>query len=179
MTNLDGWWAQSSKRYSIGWSGFSNRRWSLTNWCNQTGQRWPTSSVREIRSTGWPNCRFRLWFNCKLKVMHHYLHRWQLVSIRRLLIVSPEGCQYRKWIIDQAVVIWGEVPGKPGNTNTFSLACPMQHPIHHCVSNQTLLKPSACTPAYGVPNWSLYRNRIWTKTWWRVLCHLRTEQDNC
>jgi len=73
----------------------------------QAGETRPTTSVREIRSTGRLNWRFWLSFNLKWQMMRRYLCRWHLVSLWRLLIASPENRKCWKWLLDQGVVIWG------------------------------------------------------------------------
>jgi len=76
------------KRDSIAWSVFGRSWWPFPNGCNHSGETWPTTSGREIRSMGWPNWSFRVVLNLKRKMMQLHLRRQHLVSIWRILIVS-------------------------------------------------------------------------------------------
>ena len=59
IMNLARWWAHSPKWYSTTRRVFGRNRWRLTNWRNQDVGTWPTTSLREIWSTGRPNRKFR------------------------------------------------------------------------------------------------------------------------
>jgi len=145
MTNLAGWWAQSPQQYSIACSIFSRHRWSLTNWCNQAAEMWPTTFVSEMISIWRPNRRFRLSFKLKQKMMQHRLQQQHSVILRRHLIVSPEPCKYCKWHLDQGVVIWGYPHGNLSKIYSFHLSRPTQCPICQQSINRSLLNRSAFT----------------------------------
>jgi len=85
-----------SKRYTIAWRVFSRCRSSFTTRHNQAGETQPTTSVTGIRSMGRPTATFRQWFNLTLRMMQRHLRRRHLVSVRRLLIASPENFKFRK-----------------------------------------------------------------------------------
>jgi len=79
--NLAGWWAQSPKRYSTTWRAFGRIRWGLINWGNRDEGTQPTTSVREIWSSGRPNWRFRQFCRRKQTRQQPHHHRQHLESL--------------------------------------------------------------------------------------------------
>jgi len=178
MMNQARWWAQSLKQYSITWSVVGKTRWAMIKCRDQAWETRPTASVRGIRSTGRPNRRFRLSFNLKRPMMQRHQCCQQLMSVWRLLKASQENCKCCKWLLDQRVVIWGEVSWTRGHTNAF---CPSRAPqcrICCCLRNQSISNPHTLTPAYRIASWLPYRNRILTKTLRWLLRRRRNELAN-
>jgi len=119
MMNPDGWSAQSLEQWRIAWSVFGRRRWSSTKWLNEAGEKRPTSSVREIGSTGQPDWRFQWLFNHKCKRIHPVLRRRHVVSQRRNLIQSRHSRKCPMWLLDLGVVKWVLGCRNPRHTKAF------------------------------------------------------------
>ena len=88
MTNPAGWWEQSPRWYTKQWRDCGRRRLGLMKWCNRDGETWPTTSIRDICSTGLPDSGFRPLSTPKQTWLQPHLHRQYLKILCSLLISS-------------------------------------------------------------------------------------------
>jgi len=153
MTNPAGCWAQSAKWYCSPRRVFRRSRWGFTNSRNWDGGSWPTSSVREIWSKGWPHWCFRQLLSRYHIRLQQHLHRPHLESLCRQLMSSPDNCNCHKGLLNQDVVVWGGVPGNHRHSNAQQLTCPTQRLICHQSRNGSHLNQQAVPPAYTVLSW--------------------------
>lgn len=91
----------------------------------------PTTPVKDIKSTAQLNRGLLKLLNRNWMRMKLLLHPHHMQSIWSVLILSSEGCIYRKGILQLEVVISGDVKGSCGETTAYCVFSPTQIRIHH------------------------------------------------
>lgn len=86
----------------------------------------PTTPVKDIKSTAQLNRGFLKLLNRNWMRMKLLLHPHHMQSIWSVLILSSEGCIYRKGILEPEVVISGDIKGCCSETTAYCVFCPTQ-----------------------------------------------------
>jgi len=123
MRNLAGWWVQSPRWYSIAHRVYGSSRWGLRKWNDWNGGTWPTTSVREIWSTGRPIQLFRPLRVLKQTGLQQHYYRKHLDSLCNLLRLFQDNPRCHIGLLDQEVVKCCCVQTNHSHTTTYHLSC--------------------------------------------------------
>ena len=96
---------------------------------------------QRFRSTAQPNWRFLQSSNHIRTATQQILHPQHLESLWSLMTSSPENCKCCSGLLDQEVVIWGEVLRDRSRINAYCHFHPKWSPIHHLLQKRSLLNP--------------------------------------